>query len=97
MGKRGPKGGKSTDKRRRERGLLYSRIRCVLRAWPVEWHETRIEAGTFGGLDFLVGDAQAGFVLRVLYPDEIQGRARPDAILTCSVADVVRACQRHLR
>jgi hypothetical protein len=96
MAKRGRKGGKQTFKRHRERGLLHSRIRRVLRAWPIGWQESRIEAGTFGGLDFRVGDDLRGFVLRVLYPDERQGRASPDAILTCSVADVIAACRRHL-
>lgn len=83
-------------RRLRQRNVLHARIRQVLRAWPVAWQEIEIGPGV-DMTEFRVGDAQAGFRLWVLYPDEREREIAPGVILTCSVTDVVQACQRNLR
>lgn len=86
-----------TIRRQQARELLHNRIRRVFRAWPVQWTEERLprEYGA-SARDFVVGDTETRFVVRVVYPDETDHFPRPGAILTTSLEMVVRLCQRNL-
>jgi ethanolamine ammonia-lyase small subunit len=97
----------SATQRLRERGHLHARMRAVLRAWPVHWTEELLQSppATREARDFVIGgvfdddlgDTQARFVVRVVYPDENEGVSRPDAIRCHLATEFVKLCQRLLR
>ena len=79
-----------------ERKRIHTRIRHVLKAWPVRWTEEKIVGGPLDAVDFVVGDTETRFIVRVLYPDEACTSARPDAVQTLSRRVVVNLCLKYL-
>lgn len=88
----------SAKRRAYERRSFHWRVRAVFRAWPVRWTEEVLpKPYPYLSRDFVVGDTQTGFIVRVLYPDETDHVPRPGAILAHSLTEVIQVCQRHLR